>query len=185
MNNKGIEIRDNLLSEEDFKKVYDVIMGDQFPWYWNEGVVEYDDGHNQFTHRFYFDYAPTSEYIEALNPIMKELHALAVIRIKANLIPKADRIVEHGMHVDCTIVNEGQARTAVFYLDDSNGYTIMDDGTKVESIKNRLVTFPTEMFHTGTSCTDLERRVILNFNYIEAPETQIDMTAKDGSRIKI
>ena len=40
-------------------------------------------------------------------------------------------------------------------------------GTKVESIANRMITFPSNMKHTGTSCTDEKIRVVINFNYFK------------------
>ena len=41
---------------------------------------------------------------------------------------------------------------------------------KVESIENRFVTFPSHLHHTGTTCTDQKRRVVINFNYYESNE---------------
>ena len=32
---------------------------------------------------------------------------------------------------------------------------------------NRLITFPTDVSHTGTSCTDEKIRVVINFNYMK------------------
>ena len=40
-----------------------------------------------------------------------------------------------------------------------------EDGTKVESVGNRLLTFPANMKHMGTSCTDQQFRIVINFNY--------------------
>ena len=36
---------------------------------------------------------------------------------------------------------------------------------KVESIANRMVTFPNEYRHSGTTCTDVDRRVAVNICY--------------------
>jgi hypothetical protein len=47
-----------------------------------------------------------------------------------------------------------------------NGYTLFEDGTKVESVANRIVTFPNSMKHTGTTTTDSEYRMVINFNYV-------------------
>ena len=48
----------------------------------------------------------------------------------------------------------------------NNGYSEFEDGTKVESVANRMVTFPANVKHTGTSCTDEKTRVVINFNYL-------------------
>ena len=58
-----------------------------------------------------------------------------------------------------------QWTTSIFYVNTNNGYTEFEDGTKVESVENRLVTFSLNMKHRGTSCTDEKTRVVINFNY--------------------
>ena len=51
---------------------------------------------------------------------------------------------------------------------DGDGYTEFEDGTKVESIENRFVTFPSNLHHGGTTCTDQKRRVVINLNYFDS-----------------
>ena len=58
-----------------------------------------------------------------------------------------------------------QWTTSIFYINTNNGYTKFKDGTKVESIANRMITFPANMEHCGTSCTDKNIRIVINFNY--------------------
>ena len=68
---------------------------------------------------------------------------------------------EHGFHIDYTYSHKG----AIFSINSNNGYTILEDGTKIESVENRLVSFPAEMRHSGTTCTDEQARVVINLNY--------------------
>ena len=75
---------------------------------------------------------------------------------------------ENEFHVDGPSLSEEklkQSSTSIFYVNTNNGYTKFEDGTKVESVANRMVTFPANMKHTGTSCTDEKIRVVINFNY--------------------
>ena len=51
-------------------------------------------------------------------------------------------------------------------MNTNNGYTRFEDGTKVESVANRMVTFPNQMMHTGTTTTDSEYRLVINLNYV-------------------
>ena len=91
-------------------------------------------------------------------------------KIKANLLTRTPNIIENSFHVDETGRPEKklkQLTTSIFYVNTNNGYTKFEDGTKVESIANRMVTFPTNMKHTGTSCTDERTRVVINFNYFK------------------
>ena len=50
-------------------------------------------------------------------------------------------------------------------MNTNNGYTIFEDGTKVESVANRLLTFHGNTKHAASSCSDQHRRVVLNINY--------------------
>ena len=50
-------------------------------------------------------------------------------------------------------------------MNSNDGYTLFEDGTKVESVANRLVRFPASIKHTGTTCTNANRRVLINFNW--------------------
>ena len=65
------------------------------------------------------------------------------------------------MHIEQSV----ECTTAIYYVNTNNGYTEFEDGSRVESIENRLVTFPSYMKHTGTTCTDQKRRIVINFNY--------------------
>ena len=60
-----------------------------------------------------------------------------------------------------------QWTTSIFYINTNDGYTKFEDGTKIESIANRMITFPANINHTGTSCTDEQTRVVINFNYFK------------------
>ena len=55
--------------------------------------------------------------------------------------------------------------TSILYLNTNDGYTIFEDGTKIESVENRLVTFDSHIKHSGTSCTNQKVRLVLNMNY--------------------
>jgi hypothetical protein len=56
--------------------------------------------------------------------------------------------------------------TLILYMNTNNGYTEFEDGMKVESVANRIVSFPEETKHRGTSCTDEKIRMVINFNFL-------------------
>jgi hypothetical protein len=57
--------------------------------------------------------------------------------------------------------------TSILYINTNNGYTELESGEKIESVANRLVSFPTNIKHRGVSQTDEQTRVLLNFNYLK------------------
>ena len=164
-----MNIKDNYLTPEEFDKIQTLIIGSEFPWFWNDRIVYEDDIDNfQFIHLFYLDFISQSPFIKILNPIIEKLNPMSLYRIKANLLTRTPNIVEYPFHVDQQQLPEEkqkQMTTSIFYVNTNNGYTKFLDGTIVESVKNRMITFPANTKHTGTSCTDEKRRVVINFNY--------------------
>ena len=82
-------------------------------------------------------------------------------RIKVNLRPKSFFNRGSGYHVD----GYKCSHTAIFYINTNNGYTQFENGTKVKSVENRIVCFPSNLYHRGYTCSDELRRVLINFNY--------------------
>lgn len=162
----AITIIDNFLDDKSFKTLQDHIMGPWFPWVYNDALLTnvsdtslYDF---QFVHTFYKDHKPHSDLLHILDPILAKISPAAVLRIKANLNPRTDNLYLHRAHTD---VENYKCTTALFYINTNDGYTVFEDGTKVESVANRFVSFNSTMMHAGTSCTNQKIRVVINFNY--------------------
>ena len=170
----NVKIIDSAISDEDHKKIYDTLFGIHFPWYYANGVNLVPDEHYQFIHSFYYNHRPQSHYADLLDPVLIQLDLVAIIRIKANLTPSTPTIIEHGMHIDVTNDPNSKnprsaftGKTAVYYVNDNDGYTTFEDGQKVQSKANRLVIFDNNLKHSGSTCTDQKMRCVINFNYIE------------------
>jgi len=170
----NFKIVDDFLNKTDFEKLQDVLLGSHIPWFQNEYIVNHALLNNaeksdlpsyydyQFTHSFYRNYSMCSEFFQVLDPILIKLNPSAILKIKANLIPRADKIVEHQLHTD--ILNF-KGKTAVFYLNSNDGYTLFQNGERVHSVANRMVIFDSNIMHTGTTCTNAKNRCVINFNF--------------------
>jgi len=170
MTNKNIKIKDNFLKQEEFDKIQKLMMAPSIlPWYYNDAIVYKDDIDKfQFIHVFYLDNTPQSPYLESLNPILNLLQSTSILTIKANLLTRTSEIVQNRFHNDVPYLPEEKRKqwtTSIFYVNTNNGYTKFEDGTIVESVANRMVTFPANIEHTGTSCTNERTRLVINFNY--------------------
>ena len=165
MKDKIITVND-VLSTEDFEKLRNRIMDKSFPWYYYDYVVgdamakpgtsEYQQ---QFVHQFqeHSRIVTPEQNWEILMPIFAVLNPINFVRIKANLIPKTDKVVVHGYHVDtihpCSL-------TAIFYVNTNNGYTEFKNGVQTPSVANSMVIFPffpedettTVVFRYSDSC---------------------------------
>tara|TARA_B100001094_G_C17696028_1_gene560359 strand:+ start:60 stop:581 length:522 start_codon:yes stop_codon:yes gene_type:complete len=170
-----IEIIDNFIPVEIFNKEFKSIIK-KIPWYTNvvlnEGYMGDPIDNFMLTHSFYKKYKPQSElFSEYIEPLLSHMQARSLIRVKANLTMRTEKIIKHGFHVDHKFIVGGEAQetnncfTSILYLNTNDGYTQFENGTKIESIENRLITFPLSYRHTGTTCTNQPFRAVINFNY--------------------
>ena len=94
-------------------------------------------------------------------PIIYKIKPKALIRIKSNLNVASKKLIKCEEHKDQDFPCKG----AIFYINTNNGYTFFKD-KKVESKENRIVFFNANALHGGTNCTNKERRMLINFNYL-------------------
>ena len=170
-----MEIIDGFLDHKEFDELKNVILSDSFDWNFIEGIdfpvfrggEEEDIDKFQFEHFFYVNIAPCSNDFNSLIQTIKKLLPESIRRVKANLLTRTSNIIENKFHVDMDMSEEKlkQWKTSIFYVNTNNGYTKFEDGTIVESVANRMVIFPANIKHTGTTCSDEKRRVVINFNF--------------------
>lgn len=164
----SIDIVDNFLEYDEFKKIQSFMLSPEFPWFFNKGVVEKETNEKdmfQFTHTFWDSNlgGQTSPFLINLEKLVDKINPEKIHRIKANLVTRGDNHIIHGYHTDyhapfkCT--------TAVLYINTNNGFTIFKDGSKAESLENRFVAFDSDIEHSGSNCTDENIRCVININY--------------------
>ena len=167
-----IEIIDNFLPDYYFKQLQSRLLGEYMPWFHNEYILHEDEGKSktyQFMHLFY-DIRPEyngetdcySLVRDSLNLIRQKLNVTKLYRIKANLrLRSFFNRSGGGYHTD----GYDCSHTSIYYINTNNGYTKFKNGTKVKSVQNRMVVFPSNLEHQGYTCSDKLKRVVVNFNY--------------------
>ena len=158
-----IDIRDNFLDQDNFKKIKNLVVADFFPYYYNDYKVSKDDGTFQFTHILFKSFYNQSSYFPTFVPILEKLKCKSLVRMKLNLTPQTERIREFNYHVD--MGDNSDCKTAIFYLNTTNGMTLFKTGEEIKGIENRIIIFKSGLEHTGTSHTDKKIRLVLNINY--------------------
>lgn len=161
MNDK-IEVFDDYLDLDNFSKIKQLpfILG----WSFIDHKVFPLDGDYQFIHTFYDNGQPLHKSYELLTPLINKMQMKAIVRIKANLTLKAEKIKQYKMHQDEVNCLDDQ-KTAIYYLNTNDGKTVFENGKEINSKANRLVVFSGKLFHTGTTHTDTLYRSVINFNY--------------------
>jgi hypothetical protein len=166
-------IIDDFLPSNQFNDFINIVVKSQlFPWryspvsggpYAEKGLC--DELYNfQFVHMLYWDNCPQSEYYYLLQPFLNQLGVKSLIQAKINFNPITSEIIQHCYHID-TVTDDFNSTTAVYYLNTCDGYTAFETGERIESVANRIVYFPCNTRHTGTTCTNQQGRYVLNINY--------------------
>ena len=159
-----MKIYKNFLNKKDFNNIKDFLMNRRLPWYF-ENVVNRGEGqkYGQLSYTFVLEggilNVPQIDF-DILKPLLKKIKYKKITRIKANLGLKDSRIVEHAFHTD-----QPEGTTGILYINENNGYTKFETGKKIKSVENTYVEFDSTLKHTGTTCTDSARRIVLNINY--------------------
>jgi hypothetical protein len=157
-------IKDNFLNKADYNNLKMIMLGDNFPWNFHQTVTSYNDqrkSHFFWTHVFFSRTLKISPFFTILNPILKNLEINALIRIKANLYSNQGKIEEHKDHTDYPFKH----KTALFSLNTCNGFTMLADNTKIESVGNRILFFDSSQPHHSSTCTNANMRCNININY--------------------
>ena len=162
-----MKVIDNFLSPSHFKELQSFLMSHHFPWYYNESSSYKGDGFPQLVHNV-CSIEPsyngiTSSFYPLFNNCQIKLGVRSLYRIKANLNPRTFFHRNTGWHTDLALYDPH--KTAVLYINTCNGYTEFKKGGKVKSVSNRVVIFDSSLKHAGFTCTDQQRRVVINFNY--------------------
>ena len=178
-----VEIIDNFCSEQEHKEILSLLSGNNFPWFWENYILGYDEnyvvGHDdeindnsewQFQHYFYGNNEIRSPHynIIAKYILSKIPKITSVIRIKANLNPfTGKQNFKNLFHTDQPFLNHREViKSAIYYVNTNNGYTLFEDGTKIKSVANRIIIFPEYLKHTGVESINTKQRLVINLNYI-------------------
>ena len=168
MNN--FEIFDNVLPKQDFLKIKNLMYESQFPWFFSKNITYEGENNNDMfymTHTFLNNSKKLqhSNFLQNISPIIDKIDEKCdikcIIRIKGNLYPNQGKMIIHNNHKDYEYKHKG----ALFYINTNNGFTILNNKTKIDSVENRLLLFDPHIEHCSTSCTDAQARININFNF--------------------
>lgn len=158
-------VKDNFLIQEDANEIENWFMM-WCAWSYCPIIVDDKDHRDdfQFTHTFFDNNRGfVSEGPHGLRRLIECINPNVWIRIKANLRMRTDKVRISQMHTDNNI---SASTTSIYYINDNDGRTTFENGSYVESRKNRFLTFPSYLKHAGSTCSDKKERLVINFNYI-------------------
>jgi hypothetical protein len=164
-----VDVYDNFLPIEEHQKLLALAASPQFPWFFNDSTLSEEDRAGQesmhdfqFVHSIFAGHRQNSPFYDAFAPMIEKLAIKALVRIKLNCTTWMPTQELMGWHKDYEIVGP---TSSIYYLNTNNGKTVYEDGTSVDSVANRLVTFPAHTKHSGKTATDVKQRLVVNFLY--------------------
>ena len=168
-------IYDNFLPQEAFDDLEHYLGGNtDFPWFFSKGISgpDPDETEGVYWATTVYDTARTAERnewnplvtnLKPFYPLLARMNVASMLRIKTNHYQKTykNEIQIHGTHVDYKFEHRG----ALFFLTDWNAPTFLEDGTAVQSKKNRMMFFNSARAHSSSAPTDAMYRQTINFNF--------------------
>tara|TARA_B100001123_G_C15280803_1_gene1013955 strand:- start:732 stop:1310 length:579 start_codon:yes stop_codon:yes gene_type:complete len=174
------QVIDNFLDDDSFKVLIDNVMSSKHIWYYGESVADeskiesdmyfmnlyYMDAPDQLKNKLDQDTQNTlpikSDNFSVVKPIIDRIDHNFLLRAKANLYTRTDKIIHHPDHQDYDFTHMG----AIFYVNTNDGLTVLDNEVEIDSVSNRLLVFDGSTMHHSTTCTNQKRRVNINFNFM-------------------
>jgi hypothetical protein len=159
------QIIDNFLPKENFIKIKEFLLGKDFPWFYYSNISFKKESTGPLfymTHLFYNKTQPNSSSYSFLKEnLINFMDIKSLIRVKANFYPNQSLKKINEMHIDYAFKHKG----AIFSINTNNGGTLLKDGTKIDSVENRMLFFDPSIEHDSENCTDQKVRVNININY--------------------
>ena len=180
-----LKIIDNYLTQSYHKAIQDLLLGSDFPWFYNRNINSTIEtigakSFNEygFSHHFYKDgYFRDSQYATFIKPMLLNLkdtvNCDCILRSRADMVTWSHEDFIHPPHVDFYFPNVA----TIFYINDTDGDTIIYNQNHFLDIKkleikervnpkaNRLVIFNGDVLHTGSSPTKHKNRILINSNF--------------------
>ena len=109
----------------------------------------------------------SSPALPLFGKLLDKINPIAIWRIHAALTPQQEKRTRSLFHIDYDgePLEHKSLITSIFYMNTTNGPTLLEDGTEIECRANRLLSFPYDTYHAGVSCTDSPYRIVINLNY--------------------
>jgi hypothetical protein len=165
----SIEVFDNYTDQQWFNQLLEYTKQPQF-WEYCPSTDYVGDDRCKFGHAIFWDWFPESPSLhEFMKPFYEHINCGALIKNKIDFTHRTETHIQNMMHVDVHYLNIPY-KTGILYLTTNNGYTLFEDGTKVESVANRFVMFDGYIQHCGVSQTDVNERICMNINWIPIKE---------------
>jgi hypothetical protein len=168
-----VKVIDDFLPQNLYEELRDAtVFNTEMPLYFQDEVSHFkeddlyiaEDWNWYATHQFYNYDRPMSKQCERIVQVFADrlIDLKSLMRIKLNFYPHTETLREHGQHDDYTFPHHA----AIYSLNTCDGFTRLSDGTKIDSVGNRMLFFDGSTLHNSSTTTNAKGRYNINFNYL-------------------
>jgi hypothetical protein len=188
---QNIQVIDNFIPTKYQDQIEDILLGFDFPWYYNKNTSYLDAEANQkwiandprlkdtdaFIHNFVKN-GVASTFFDHIRPILDNLKVKNIFRVRGVLVPK-DPSFGNFINIPHVDILDPHL-TAIYYANDCDGDTVIFEEQwngkyeygqktikeKISPKKGRLVLFNGLHYHTGSVPTT-NNRLLININFTQ------------------
>lgn len=185
-----IKIYDNFLTKTYHKEIENLMLSYEFPWFYasnisNDSGVKDNKNEFGFFHIFIKDNGEiNSNYSDFIKPLLYQImdvtNTKTILRARGDMTTNKNKKILHEPHVDFQNENLIRNKSVVFYVNNSDGDTVIyneiytadfrnEQHTVQQTVSpkaNRLLVFDGNILHTGCSPIEYASRVLINSNFI-------------------
>lgn len=164
----NFKIIDNYFSESVYEEILNTIQSSTFPLYYQNSVTFKNINDNYFFYHILINRnTSTTSFNNIANFFIESVCPSFVYRMSVNAYPRTSKHTLDGFHVDLNHFH----KVALWYANTNNGYTVLKDplgneDIEVNSVKNRMLLFDGNIFHSVVTQTDSHLRYVINMNYL-------------------
>ena len=172
-------IHEDFLPKYYLKEIQDYFLSDHCEWYYqdkisgvesNSPVGSFGFSSTLFNDGAYVPNFPGTLCRSLVAHVQEAVETFTgsyqnVIRARADMTMYNPDKHQHEYHTDFDFPHV----TAIFYVNTSDGNTVLSNGMKVEPVENRLLVFNGLTPHTGHSPSKHNNRVLINMNFVQTP----------------
>ena len=165
-----IEVLDDFLTPSYHHELLDYVGSNRMEWFYQENISKREGipelGMQGFSHMLihHDDYIEQSPLKSLVMPLLFQiqdyLKSPRILRARLDMTLYHPTPLEHQPHIDM----DGPHYSAVYYVNDSDGDTIIND-MRVCPKANSVVVFDGTIVHNGMSPSYHPNRIIINSNY--------------------
>lgn len=127
-------------------------------------LIEYQsdkEDQEYLVHNLFYRFYIKSPHFKLIEPLLNQMNVKALIEARVNMNIRKEKQYRSSFHTDTTF----PSFTAIFYLNNCNGWTEFETGEKIDCEENKLLVFDSHQRHAAVHQTDNIHRCLINLNY--------------------